>query len=150
MFLNAVRKLLRDAHVLQHVPRRAAIARVLHDGTRDWPSLVALLDVRIDAPDRSGVLDLHRDRHVVRDRERAGDLERVGAAVAGAVAGHERLVVVALRKHRERPVAEVVRHADHRRHHADGGDLRLDARRQSGRPEEALLDAYVNVFESSL
>ena len=33
--------------------------------------------------------------HVVRDRERAGDLERVRAAVARPVARHERLAVVA-------------------------------------------------------
>ena len=38
--------------------------------------------------------------HGVRDRERAGDLERVRAAVARPVARHERLAVVA---QRERP-----------------------------------------------
>lgn len=37
-------------------------------------------------------------------------------------------------------IAEVVCHTDHCRHNADRGDLRLDARWQTGRAEESLLD----------
>ena len=38
------------------------------------------------------------------------------------------------------PVPEVIGHADDRRDHAGCRELRLDPRRESGRPEEALLD----------
>ena len=138
--LAAVREHLRDAHVLQHLPRRAVVAGHFHE-VRALAVRGRRLHVRIDAPDRRAILHAHRDDHGVRDRERAGDLERVRAAVARPVARHERLAVVAQRERRERPVAEVVRHARDRRDHADGGDLALDPRRESRRPEESLLDA---------
>ena len=114
--------------------------RHLH-AVRALPVRGRRLDVRIDAPDRRAILHAHRDDHGVRDRERAGDLERVRAAVARPVTRHERLAVVAQRERRERAVPEVVCHADDRRDHAGGRELRLDPRRESGRPEEALLDA---------
>jgi len=50
--------------------------------------------------DGGGVLDFHQDHHVVLFRQRAGNPERVGAARAGVVAGHERFGVAAVREHR--------------------------------------------------
>ena len=121
--LAAIGKLLRDAHVLQQFPRRAVVARHLHE-VRALAVRGRRLDVRIDAPDRRAILHAHRDDHGVRDRERAGDLERVRAAVARPVPRHERLAVVAPAGTSVNvTVPEVIGHADQHRH---------DARRLSG------------------
>jgi len=124
----SVRQLLCDAHLLQHLPRRASVAADLHQERR-LAICRALLEVGVDAPDRRGILHLHRDGDVFLHGERAGDLECICATVTGAVAGHERLVVVRERKDREGPVAEVVGHARHRRHDAGARQFRFDPRR---------------------